>query len=143
MAARALSFMAVSGAKITIAHQMASNPHVDQACVQQLDDYALSSAFEPALEQQLTKTQLDNANKYYATPLAKRYTDFKLQQLSGVAGGKINNPVSLTALQLNKVTEFGASDTGIALNKFSSKGNKKTAAVLIPAITALFKQCWK
>ncbi|HJP96746.1 MAG TPA: hypothetical protein VJ843_05265 [Candidatus Saccharimonadales bacterium] len=122
---------------------MTNNPHVDLACVQQLNDYALASAFEPALEQQLTKAQLDNADKYYATPLAKRYTAFRLQQLSGVVGSKIKKPVSLTALQLNQVTEFGASDTGVALNKFNSKGNKKTAAILIPAITALFKQCWK
>ena len=142
-AARSLSFMTVGGAKLAIAQQMASNPHIDRACVQRLGSYALARPFETALEQQLTKAQLDNANKYYTTPLAKRYMEFRLQQLSGEMGSKINNPVSLTAVELNKVTEFGASDTGIALNRFNSKGNQKTSKVLLPEIDALFKQCWK
>jgi len=85
-AARSLSFMTVGGAKLAIAHQMASNPHIDQACVQRMGGYALAHPFEAALEQQLTKAQLENANKYYTTPLAKRYIEFRLQQLSGEMG---------------------------------------------------------
>ncbi|WP_227430343.1 hypothetical protein [Psychrobacter sp. I-STPA6b] len=103
------SFVAITKAQLNADDKYSAE---DKECLNQMNDTVATAEADKFLRNELTPEQLATLDDFYGSELGQKITKFSDQQYKMMAGETVENPITLTQEEQQKMVEFVQSPEG-------------------------------